>query len=61
MQGSTQRILVEGVSKKGDNLLTGRTENNTVVNFKGKSNSIGNIVDVRITDKSKNTLKGEII
>ncbi|GIR93350.1 MAG: tRNA-2-methylthio-N(6)-dimethylallyladenosine synthase [Thiotrichaceae bacterium] len=61
MQGSTQRILVEGVSKKGDNLLTGRTENNTVVNFKGKCNSIGNIVDVRITDKSKNTLKGEII
>ena len=61
MQGSTQRILVEGVSKKGDNLLTGRTENNTVVNFKGKCNSIGNIVDVRITDKSKNTLKGEIV
>ena len=61
MQGSTQRILVEGVSKKGDNLLTGRTENNTVVNFKGKCNSIGNIVNVRITDKSKNTLKGEII
>ena len=61
MQGSTQRILVEGVSKKGDNLLTGRTENNTVVNFKGKCNSIGNIVNVRITDKSKNTLKGEIV
>ena len=61
MQGSTQRILVEGVSKKGDNLLTGRTENNTVVNFKGKCNSIGNIVNVKITDKSKNTLKGEIV
>ena len=61
MQGSIQRILVEGVSKKGDNLLTGRTENNTVVNFKGKCNSIGNIVNVRITDKSKNTLKGEIV
>ena len=33
MVGTTQRILVEGTSKKNPNQLAGRTENNRVVNF----------------------------
>ena len=36
MVGSTQRILVEGVSKKDDGELCGRTGNNRMVNFAGR-------------------------
>ncbi len=35
MVGTTQRILVEGASKKDKQQLAGRTENNRVVNFDG--------------------------
>ncbi|MDE9591176.1 TRAM domain-containing protein, partial [Xenorhabdus bovienii] len=35
MHGSTQRILVEGPSRKNIMELSGRTENNRVVNFEG--------------------------
>ena len=32
---TVQRVLVEGVSKTNDKMLTGRTESNKVVNFEG--------------------------
>ncbi len=35
MLGTTQRILVEGPSRKDVMELSGRTENNRVVNFEG--------------------------
>jgi tRNA-2-methylthio-N6-dimethylallyladenosine synthase len=35
MVGTKQRILVEGTSKKDENVLAGRTENNRIVNFNG--------------------------
>jgi hypothetical protein len=35
MVGSTQRMLVEGPSRKDPGQLAGRTENNRVVNFAG--------------------------
>ncbi len=50
MLGTTQRILVEGTSRKNIMELSGRTENNRVVNFEGTPEMIGKFVDVEITD-----------
>jgi len=61
MLGSEQRILVEGPSKKDLMELTGRTENNRVVNFEGSPDMIGQFVDVKITDVFTNSLKGVVI
>lgn len=66
MVGSTQRILVEGPSKKNsERELAGRTENNRVVNFPAASVNrgrlIGQFVDVRITQALPHSLRGEIL
>ena len=61
MLGTEQRILVEGPSKQDLMELTGRTENNRVVNFEGTPDMIGQFVDVRITDVFTNSLKGVVI
>jgi tRNA-2-methylthio-N6-dimethylallyladenosine synthase len=61
MIGSTENILVTGISKKHDNEISGRTENNRVVNFKGHRRLIGEIVPVKITDAYTNSLRGEIV
>jgi len=55
-----QQILVEGVSKKDESEITGRTESNRIVNFKGGKNLIGKIVPVNITEIRTNSLKGEL-
>ncbi|HHO59881.1 MAG TPA: tRNA (N6-isopentenyl adenosine(37)-C2)-methylthiotransferase MiaB, partial [Thiotrichales bacterium] len=60
MVGTVQRILVEGVSRKSDTQLAGRTENNRVVNFSGDAACIGQFVDVRITEAFSNSLQAEI-
>ncbi len=61
MVGTTQRLLVEGPSKKDPHDLKGRTENNRIVNFAGRPRLIGQMVDVRITQTMANTLRGEIL
>lgn len=60
MVGTTQKILVEGTSRKNSNEISGRTENNRVVNFKGPKNLIGDFVDVDITEALPNSLRGKI-
>jgi tRNA-2-methylthio-N6-dimethylallyladenosine synthase len=62
MVGSTQNILVTGVSKKDPGQLQGRTENNRVVNFSTADQSlIGDFVDVEIYDALPNSLRGTLI
>ncbi len=61
MLGTTQRILVEGPSKKNIMELMGRTENNRVVNFEGSPDMIGGFVDVKITGVYANSLRGDVI
>ncbi|MFW7340360.1 tRNA (N6-isopentenyl adenosine(37)-C2)-methylthiotransferase MiaB [Pollutimonas sp. H1-120] len=61
MVGSVQRILVEKPSRRDPNELSGRTENNRIVNFVGQPRLIGQMVDVRITHTMTNSLKGEIV
>ena len=61
MVGNIERILVEKVSRKRDDQLSGRTENNRVVNFDASPDLIGQFVDVRITEALPNSLRGEIV
>ena len=61
MLGTEQRVLVEGPSKKDIMELTGRTENNRIVNFKGTPNMIGKFVDIKITDVFTNSLRGDVV
>nr|WP_136249717.1 tRNA (N6-isopentenyl adenosine(37)-C2)-methylthiotransferase MiaB [Ningiella ruwaisensis] len=61
MLGTVQRILVEGPSKKDPNELTGRTENNRVVNFKGSADMIGEFVDIEVTEVFSNSLRGDVV
>lgn len=60
MVGSVQSVLVEGVSKKNPLHLTGRTENNRVVNFAAHPRLIGQFVDVLITEALPNSLRGRL-
>ena len=61
MLGNIERVLVEGVSKKNPDQISGRTENNRVVNFIGNKNLIGQLVDVRITEALEYSLRAELI
>ncbi|PIJ48857.1 tRNA (N6-isopentenyl adenosine(37)-C2)-methylthiotransferase MiaB [Erwinia sp. OLTSP20] len=61
MLGSIQRILVEGTSRKNVMELSGRTENNRVVNFEGSPDMIGKFVDVEIVDVYPNSLRGIVV
>ena len=61
MVGSTQRVLVEGPSKKNPDELAGRTDNNRVVNFPGRARLVGQFVDVTITSALPHSLRGELV
>jgi tRNA-2-methylthio-N6-dimethylallyladenosine synthase len=59
MVGTTERVLVTGVSKKDPGQLQGRTENNRVVNFPCLDHSlIGGFADVSIHEALPNSLRG---
>ena len=58
--GTIQKILVEGVSKNNENMLTGRTDSNKVVIFEGNEALIGNMVNIEIVSEHMWYLKGEI-
>ena len=60
MVGTTQRVLVEGPSRKDPAELAGRTENNRVVNFAGPASLIGQFADLQITAALSNSLRGRI-
>jgi tRNA-2-methylthio-N6-dimethylallyladenosine synthase len=58
MVGTTQRVLVEKISKKSASQVSGRTENNRWVNFDADPSVIGGFVDVVITEALPNSLRG---
>ena len=63
-EGTVQRILVEGPSRKNPAELMGRTECNRIVNFDGGPNAarlIGQMIDVRITQALPHSLRGEVL
>nr|WP_106784458.1 tRNA (N6-isopentenyl adenosine(37)-C2)-methylthiotransferase MiaB [Lysinibacillus timonensis] len=54
-------VLVEGTSKKRDDMLAGYTRRNKLVNFAGEKELIGHIVKVKITDAKAYSLRGEFV
>lgn len=54
-------VLVEGNSKRSDDMLYGRTQQNKVVVFDKSSFKKGDYVWLKITDASSATLKGVVI
>ncbi|GMR17678.1 MAG: tRNA (N6-isopentenyl adenosine(37)-C2)-methylthiotransferase MiaB [Gammaproteobacteria bacterium] len=62
MVGTVQTILVEGRARKDDRQLSGRTENNRVVNYYSDDAAIiGTFAEVVITEALPNSLRGEIV
>ncbi len=59
--GKTFKVLVEGVSKKSDEHLFGRTTHNSVAVFAKKHYKAGDYVQVKITDCNSATLIGESV
>lgn len=60
LQGTIQEVLVEGVSRRGDQLF-GRTSGNRIVNITADHTLIGKIVTVRIAEAFQNSLLGEVV
>ncbi len=61
MVDTVQTVLVEGVSKKNPLQVTGRTENNRVVNFTAHPRLAGQFVDILITEALPNSLRGRLV
>jgi len=61
LEGRILEVLVEGVSKKNDEFLSGRTRTNKMVNFKASKDLIGKLVQVKIIDPRTWSLKGELV
>lgn len=62
MVSNTERVLVTGYSKKDPGQLSGRTENNRVVNFRCDTPElIGKFADVLIEEALPNSLRGVLL
>jgi len=61
MVGTTQRVLVEKLSKKSSQQVSGRTENNRWVNFDAPPGCIGQFAEVVITEAMPNSLRGRLL
>jgi tRNA-2-methylthio-N6-dimethylallyladenosine synthase len=61
MVGTSQRVLVEGHSRKDAHQLAGRTDNNRIVNFDGPAELIHQFTTVKITEALPHSLRGEIV
>jgi tRNA-2-methylthio-N6-dimethylallyladenosine synthase len=61
MIGTEQTILVEKQSKKMNQQISGRTENNRWVNFDGPMSLIGQFIKLHITEALSNSLRARLI
>lgn len=59
--GHIEKVLVEGVSKKNEETLTGRTDGFKLVDFEGPKELIGQMVDVEITEGKTFSLSGRLV
>ena len=62
MVGNTERVLISGYSRKDPGQLSGRTENNRVVNFRcDQPELIGKFADIVIEEALNNSLRGTLV
>ena len=59
--GQTFEVLVEGLTKKNENMYTGRTSSGKIVIFKGDASVEGKFVNIKINDTKTWTIYGEIV
>jgi len=59
--GQSVRVLVDSRSRKRHEELSGRTSQNTVVNFPGEAEWIGHTVDVSVFRAGPNSLSGKVL
>lgn len=59
--GRMEEVLVEGRSKQSPQDIMGRTRTNKIVNFRGDSELVGKLVQVRITQGLPHSLRGELV
>ena len=58
--GGVYKVLVDGVSKTDEHMLSGYTESNKLVHFKGDESLVGKIINVKILESHTYSLIGEI-
>lgn len=61
MIGKTFEVLVEGTSKRDENVLSGYARNGKLVNFVGPAYLTGCLVNVRILESHVYSLRGEMV
>ena len=61
LEGEIVEVLVEGESKRNDQVLAGYTRKNRLVNFVAPKEVIGQYVHVRITEAKTHSLAGEFV
>ena len=59
--GENVEILVEGKSSKYNDMVTGRTTNNKIINIPGNDKLVGEILNIQVTELNNKSLKGEIL
>ena len=59
--GRIEKVLVDGVSKNNEKMLSGRLDSSKIVNFCGDESLIGKYVNVKITEAHTWSLNGELI
>jgi len=58
--GKTVRVLVEGEGKSDSSYLTGKSDENIIIEFKGSSEFIGQFVNIKINKAMNWALHGEV-
>jgi tRNA-2-methylthio-N6-dimethylallyladenosine synthase len=61
MVGKTYEVLVEGPSKKNDDVLSSYASNGKLINFKGPAYLTGCLVNVKVTESHTYSLLGELV
>ena len=61
MIGTTQRILIDRISKRKQGVLLGKTDNNRVIEIIGSSNLLNQFVNVKIQAITEKNLEGIIV
>ena len=59
-KGRIETVLVDGPSKTGSTIYSGRTESFKLVNFRARPEMVGKLVSVKITDSNTFSLVGEV-
>ena len=61
MTGQVHSVLVTGPARRSGGEMTGKCGRNISINFPGDVTLEGRIVPVRVTGRSRTTLRGEIV